>query len=260
MDETTTTQRSTQPLEIKVSDAEIAELCRCYRCDCKTYPICTWFGEPCAECFDVAKLKHHKPNMNRPGEHAPEIEEEEAIRSLVRTYIEEVRTQPSGDCLYEAIAHALNHYVRSNVWITTHDLREAASRYQSAETFSAYQALATDQPEYRCISKARTVRGFKNIMKRCGDEVGPEHCLWGDENTLEVFSRLFKVKFAVFNDKGQLVQRVAASVFPRIKHTILLRLNQSRPGEEHFSLLRFNGETILQPNEWNWIQNRLNLT
>lgn len=136
-------------------------------------------------------------------------------------------------------------------------MRRAAARYQTQHTFTAYQALAADQPEYRCISKSRTLRGFKNVMQRCGEDVGPEHCLWGDENTLNVFSKLFQLRFVVFNDKGQLVQRVQDAV--RVNHTVLLRLNRSRPGEEHFSLLRFNGETILQDHEWNWLKNRLNL-
>ena len=260
MNDTTTATTTTpqQPLQICISDAEMAELCRCYRCNCKTYPICTWLGEPCNDCFDVELLQHYHPTLDRPGEHQRVLETNNEQRPLVRTFIEQIKTQPNGDCLYEAIAHALNHYVRSGVSITIEDLRAAASRFQSNDTFTAYQVLAADQPEYRCISQARTLRGFKNIMQRCGEEVGPEHCLWGDENTLNIFSQLFKVRFAVFNDKGQLVQRVQAQ--RNIKHTILLRLNSSRPGEEHFSLLRFNGETILQAHEWNWLQNRLKLT
>lgn len=245
-------------VQIHVSGAEMTELCRCFKCDCETYPFCTWLGEPCTECFNVDHLQHGEPNPNKPGEHTPSAHAVLEQRPLVRTFIEEVRTQPNGDCLYEAIQLALNHYVRGEKMITIEDLRGAASRYQTSDTFHAYQALAANQPEYRCISKSRTLRGFKNIMQRCGEEVGPEHCLWGDENTIEVFSRLFKIRFAVFNDKGKLVQLVQAS--RGVHHTVLLRLNRSRPGEEHFSLLRFNGETILQAHEWNWLKNRLNIT
>ena len=247
------------PVQIHISSQEMAELCRCYRCDCTTYPVCTWLGEPCEECFDVVKFLHYEPDVSKPGQHNKEIHESSPTepRPLVRTLIEEIKTQPSGDCLYEAIVHALNHYVRSGTMITIQDLRDAASRYQTQHTFEAYQVLAEDQPEYRCVSRSRTLRGFKNIMQRTGETVGPEHCLWGDENTLGIFSKLLKMKFAVFNDKGQFRQTIQAE--RGSKHTILLRLNFSRPGEEHFTLLRFNGETVLQEHEWNWLKNRLKI-
>jgi hypothetical protein len=253
-------------VQINITSAEMSELCRCYRCDCTTYPICTWFGEGCSDCMDMTHLQHYSPNVNKPGEHLQSTTADTTppqpppeLRPLVRTYIEEIKTQPNGDCLYEAIVHALNYYVRSakDALITIEDLRSAAARKQTPDTFAAYQALAANQPEYRCISRSRTLRGFKNVIQRCGDVVGPEHCLWGDENTLEIFSRLFLFRFAVFNDKGKLVQQIEA--LRGVNHTVLLRLNRARPGEEHFSLLRFNGETILQAHEWNWLKNRLNI-
>jgi hypothetical protein len=255
MSETAQTPR----MECNISGAELNELCRCYRCNCATYPVCTWFGEPCNECVDIGTLHHYQPNIAKPGEHKKGEAEALSIsdpRPLTRTIIEEVKTQPTGDCLYEAIMHALNHYVTA-LLITIKDLRTAASRYQTQDTFEVYRVLSANQPEYRCVSSSRTLRGFKNIMQRCGESVGVEHCLWGDENTLNIFSKLFKLQFAVFNDKGQLVQLVKAA--RGLHHTVLLRLNRSRKGEEHFSLLRFNGETILQAQEWNWLKNRLGL-
>lgn len=245
---------------IPISADELEEICRCYHCDCSTYPVCTWQGEPCAECFHTETMTHLDPQDSSPGKyHKKRGGNNQQIipRPLTKTYIEEIFTRPNGDCLYECIALALNEYLddrRATYRITVDDLRAYVSRCQTNQTFEAYQALARHQSEYRALVNVRSLRGLKNVIRQTGTTVGPEHCLWGDENCLNIFSEGYKLRFAVFDEKGVLVQTIGNERYP---HTILLRHNRSHAGEEHFTLLKFNDQTVLQRNEWNWLEKRM---
>jgi len=254
---------------VKINDQDLLELCRCYKCDCATYPVCTWLGEPCSLCFNVNTFAHFDADASKPSlfkngaNHQREQQREQQLtlmdkRPLVKTSIQEIKTDGNGDCLYECIALALNHYLSPHVArekITVGDLRFFVSQRQTDATYEAYKNLAVTG-DYECLAKVRNIRGFKNVVQQCGSEVGPEHCLWGDENTLGIFSDAYRLRFVVFNERGALLQMVGV---PEYAHTILLRLNRVRVGEEHFTLLQFNGHTILKQHEWLWLKKSLSI-
>jgi hypothetical protein len=254
---------------IKINEHDVLELCRCYKCDCSTYPICTWLGEPCKLCFDIETFSHFDADQGKPGLFLNGLEHQHARlrhhqltivnrRPLVKTRIQEIKTDGNGDCLYECIALALNRYISSTVSlqkIAIADLRFLVSQLQTNETYEAYKTLASTG-EYDCLAKVRNIRGFKNVIQDCGAVVGPENCLWGDENTLGIFSNAFHLRFVVFDEHGKLLQVVGQQEYG---HTILLRLNRVRAGEEHFTLLQFNGETIIKQHEWLWLKKSLGL-
>lgn len=252
--------------EINISDAEWLELSRCYRCNCATYPVCTWLGEPCNECFSALEFQHLAPAEPGCFSTPPHSAASPPPRGLTHTRIEEVGTSGNGDCLYDCVAKALNHYIPLQRVATQHisigDLRQFVSRRQTPATFDAYKVAAVGDADgsYECLSKVKTLRGFKNCIQHCGSDVGAQKCLWGDENTLNIISSAFRLRFAVFDERGALLQSVNGEGAAAPKHTVLLRLNRSVDGEEHFSLLTFNRQTVLQSGEWAWLKKTLKLS
>lgn len=250
------------PLNISISPNELAELTRCYRCDCMTGPMCTWQGEPCTECFDLSSYCHKNPDPREPGKHVREhVAELQPEVPIVDARIKIIPTKPTGDCLYECIVIALNALVLRNIAhtrITIDDLRSLVSRKQTEDSFHAYRALSHDQPEYLCLQQTKTLRAFQNIVRVCGRDVGAEHCLWGDENSIHVIANTYRLRIAVFNEKGKLAQFVKPESHTPAR-TIVLRLNRSSPGEEHFELMQFNRHTLLYESEWRWLCKRLGL-
>jgi hypothetical protein len=249
-------------IAVTLTSDELKELAKCYKCDCTTRGLCTWQGEPCTECFNLNTYAHLQPG-NNIGTHASSEAsgQQQATREITKPQIEQVSTKPNGDCLYECIACALNELVDIRDGgrpITIDDLRAFVSRSQNSETFGVYRTLADEQPEYACLRSAHTLRAFKNIIRRCGRDAGPRGCLWGDENTLHAIAEAYRLRFAVFNEKGRLIQQVQVpSQECPVMRTVLLRLNNLSPGEEHFELLQFNGHSLLLDNEWGWISQRL---
>lgn len=254
--------------QINISQNDLLELCRCWKCDCTTYPICTWIGSPCKECFNVHTFCHFdadKQVSKFKNTLADQHEQQRRIassepRPLLKTRIEEIKTDPLGDCLYECITRALNRYLGPVAManITIADLRFFASTMQTEETYQAYKNVAAASDDsYGCVAKTRGLRAFKNVVQLSGNEVGPENCLWGDENTITIFSDAFRLRFVIFDQRGQMIQLIGQQEYA---HTILLRLNRLRPGEEHFTLLQFNNETILKQHEWAWLKKNLHLS
>jgi hypothetical protein len=254
---------------VKINEQDLLELCRCYKCDCATYPVCTWLGEPCSLCFNVNTFTHYDSDSAKPSlfknnaDHQREQQREQQLtildkRPLVKTRIQEIKTDGNGDCLYECIALALNRYLSDGVArekITVADLRFFVSQRQTNATYEAYKNLAATG-DYECLSKVRNIRGFKNVIQQCGGNVGPENCLWGDENTIGVFADAYRMRFVVFDERGALLQMIGE---PEYVHTILLRLNRIRVGEEHFTLLQFNDQTVLKQHEWLWLKKSLRI-
>ncbi len=243
--------------QIQLSEVELLELRRCYHCDCASYPLCTWIGEPCKECFCTETFTHYDPDERHPGQFKTQNAHRPVKRALLHTRVSEIKTSEDGDCLYDCLALAFNRYLLQGVAtqpITVSDLRIFASRCQTEATFAAYKVLAESTNDYECISKTRTLRGFKNIVQQCGSDVGSERCLWGDENTLTFFSESYRIRFVVFNERGQLIQIIGSLDYG---HTILLRLNRKDVQSEHFTLLQFNNETILQQHEWFWLKRKV---
>jgi hypothetical protein len=248
---------------VVIHDAQKLELQRCFKCDCRTYPICTWFGEPCKECFQPASFRHKRSCGDRPGlfENGPSASDARTEdRPLIHTRVTEIRTSANGDCFYDCIAKALNRYLNKSVAtaeIGTAELRYFASRQQTQATFEAYRtASLANEDEYKCVARARNLRAFRNAMQQTGDEVGVENCLWGDENALQIVSDAFHLRILVFDQRGQMIQVIGQEGF---KHTLLLRLNRNKTGQEHFTLLAFNEQTVLVPNEWTWLKKHLKM-
>lgn len=247
-----------------VQKREIDELCKCYKCDCETADcgICTWFGEPCAECFDLTTYSHLQPNPRHPSRFLKNSHHPEKLRrSVSHAEIEEISTDGNGDCLYECIATALSTTGLHRISIS--DIRAFVARKQNDETFSIYKSLAgrtrsnTDFEEYQCLKKVRTLRGFKNVIQRCGANVGPDECMWGDENTLQVLADGYRLRFAIFDHTGNLIQIIEPNQENRSAVcSVLLRLYRHTVGNEHFNLLRFNNQTLLSQHEWEWLHDR----
>lgn len=244
-----------------VRHSEIAEINKCFQCDCETIAagICTWQGEPCLECFDVATYCHLQSNPNRPGlfernsanhqNYSPENRPQKGS-------IKEIMTDGNGDCLYECIARALSTTGTSRITIS--ELRAFVSRNQTEDTFNAYKIVAKhdEQGSYNCLKKVRTLRGLKNVIQRCGAHVGAENCLWGDENALHILSNGYRLRFAIFDNTGKIVQLVEPTQH-NASRTVLLRLHRQIKNCEHFNLLTFNDHTLLHNYEWNVLKQLL---
>lgn len=232
-----------------VQPEEVAELNRCYRCDCKTRStrVCTWQGEPCKECFSFVTYQHFLPNPAEPGLYV-KVERPLVNRAIPRSLqISEIPTDGNGDCLYDCIARALG---TDTEWVPIADLRSFVARKQTTDNFSAYKTLASQSEEYSVLSRVRSLRGFQNVIRRCGSDVGPEECLWGDENVLNIISTAYKVRFAVFDDRGKIIQIIMPEETIGEPHTILIRLSRRVKQSEHYTLLSLNGQTLLQPSEF----------
>lgn len=232
------------------------EMYSCKECDCETFPWCSSRGGLCTECVDLETYTHKRPLRKKPGKFGVEDSEQSSENSnstdypeITYPYIKVIDTPPDGDCLYKAISLAFDGK------LSVQDLRNLVARYQSEGTFSTYRELAKYMPEYTPVKAAHNIRDFRILLKKCGQDVGCTMCVWGDENALQIFSTFLRLGIIIFNEKGQYIQKI----MPERTNTyqnhnasryVLLILNGSKPGNEHFNLLEFNKHTLLTPYEW----------
>lgn len=224
----------------------------CFYCDCKTYPFCTVFGSVCENCFDIWSLKHKNKNTDNFA-CTGFCKEYEDIEPSVKTYdpinpkIEIVTVKGDGDCLYRCICKALP----CNGRITIKDLRYLVAKNQNEITFECYKS------SFPFFQKVRSLRGFQNLIMKCGEEVGTGNCIWGDENALQIISNEYLAHIAIFNEKGNLVQTILPSVdedteIPKryVKRFILLLIDNSTDGNEHYYLLKFDNKRLISEPVW----------
>jgi hypothetical protein len=172
--------------------------------------------------------------------------------------IEEIATDGNGDCLYECISRALSGGKTPGVTIAA--LRAFVARSQTDDTYTAYRVVSRqdDGAGYDCIKKVRSLRGLKNTIQLCGAQVGADKCLWGDENAIHIIANGYRLRFAIFDNSGRIVQIVEPEETPpKTPKTVLLRLHRQISHCEHFNLLTFNNHTLLDQHEWDWLYRRL---
>lgn len=263
---------------------EFTELLKCYQCDCTTAPFCTIAGELCHECFDYTHFVHKKPREKFPGTFSPYTEcphtgAGNTTTEGARFYV--VRSPSDGDCLYHCVCNALNALntltvsaalnastgskITTTSKFTVEMLRRLVSRRQTEHTYNMYMTLADTTDEYANLREIQSFSQFRQFIRQCGSTVGAEECLWGDENALQIFSNEYGLTFVVFNEKGNVIQKVLPDLLnesndaPTEIHCpryVLLRLNEGKKGQEHFDLLQFNGASILNQNLWEYLQKK----
>lgn len=231
------------------------EIYSCKECDCESYPWCTFMGGLCRECIDLNTYVHKRPLRNKPGEYSIDRKSSVSREPKVEyMYLKMINTPLDGDCLYKAISMAFNDK------ITVEQLRYLVATHQTNNTFETYKELATFMPEYRPITGAHCLRDFRILIKKTGEDIGVGNCFWGDENALQIISTFLRLGIAIFNEKGQFIQQITperTTTFNNITPTrhVLLMLNSSKPGNEHYNLLQFNRHTLLTPGEWSKMKN-----
>lgn len=227
------------------------EIYACKECDCESYPWCTFMGGLCRECVDLTSYTHKLALRSKPGKYSVDnLRNRERAQEpeIVHPYLKLINTPLDGDCLYKAISLAFNSK------LTVEQLRYLVATHQSNNTFDIYKELASFMPEYRPIRAAHSLRDFRILIKKTGEDVGVNNCLWGDENALQIISTFLRLGIAIFNEKGQYIQQIVPerTTFDNITPTryALLILNSSKPGNEHYNLLEFNRHTLLTSSEW----------
>lgn len=236
------------------SNEELKELYKCYLCDCETSSsgICSWQGEPCKECFDKEGFRHRQYDKNNPGKYIRNVEQQQQQRQITHPKMNEIQTRGNGDCLYESISKALVlNFGYHHEAISVDMLRNYVSRLQTSDNFEAYKSAY-------CMKGVRTVRSFKNLVQQSGEQIGPDKCLWGDENVLGIISNGYRIRFVVFDHLGKMIQTIEPED-SRSNRTILLRLDRQVQNCEHFNLLTFNKQTLLQETEWMTLRRILQL-
>ncbi len=230
------------------------EMYGCKDCDCEKYPWCTYLGGLCRECVDLHHYVHKKPLRSKAGCFSTDPNSIKDTPSIDYPYIKIIKTSLDGDCLFSAISEAFNGK------LTIKDLRHLVARYQTRETFETYTELAGFMPEYRPIRAAHSLRDFRVLIKKTGDDVGIENCVWGDENSIQIISTCLRLGIMIFNEKGKFVQSITperTSTFNDTKSSryVLLLLNSSKAGNEHYNLLEFNKHTLLTEYEYSKMKN-----
>lgn len=235
---------------IKSKKDMMREMYGCKDCDCESYPWCinSYLGGLCRECFDLESYTHKKALRSNPGLYGVDRQSRVGRSVIDYPYIKLIPTPLDGDCLYRAISKAFDGKV------TTEDLRYLVARCQSHVTFETYKELSGFMSEYRPVRAAHTLRDFRVLLKKTGDDVGCSNCVWGDENALSIISTMFRLGFMIFNEKGVLIQRITperTSSYNDCKpgRYIMLLLNGSKAGQEHYNLLEFNRRTLLSEEE-----------
>mgnify|MGYP001073990057 CR=1 FL=1 len=239
------------------SNDELKDLYKCFFCDCKTLScgICTWQGEPCKECFDKDIFQHRAYDPNNPGKYLRN-NSSSSPREVMYPKMSEIQTNGNGDCLYESISKALVlNYGYHNTMVSIDMLRNYVSRLQNMANFEAYKVTYGGDG---CMKDIRTLRAFKNLVQYNGEQVGPDKCLWGDENVLNIISNGYLIRFVVFDHSGEMIQTIKPDN-SQAARTILLRLNRQLRNCEHFNLLTFNKQTLLQEQEWNALKQILKI-
>lgn len=245
---------TTKPLKILNLKDLKRELYKCYKCDCATFPVCVdvlGCGDLCNECFDIAKYNHKLPCRSQPGRFKiADLPQPQQI--IKKASIKVSKMPPDGDCLYNAVREALKN------GITVDDLRYLVSKKQSIESFRAYRTLAEwKMAEFSAIKGAKTLREFKNVIQKSGRRVGASRCVWGDENAMRILANAFHIGLLIFNEKGALIQTIKPE-FSTAKRFVLLRLNNTYPGNEHYDLLIFNNHKLLTHLELSKLNELLN--
>lgn len=234
------------------------ELYACKECDCESYPWCTYLGGLCRECVDLTSYTHKRPLRSKPGEYSIDrsaLSNENAENvEIDYPHVKIIPTPLDGDCLYAAISLAFDSK------ITVEQLRYLVARYQTPETFDTYKELASFMPEYRPVRATHSLRDFRVLIKKTGEDMGVNNCLWGDENALQIMATFLRLGIEIFNEKGQHVQSITPERTTTFNNTVptryvLLLLNSSKPANEHYNLLQFNRHTLLTKKEWEKMRN-----
>lgn len=232
----------------KIADkkALMKEMYSCKECECASFPWCSKFGSLCKECVDLSSYIHKRPLRNNPGRYAIDPESSHSIPNdnIDYPYIQVLKTSPNGDCLYKSISIAFDGL------ITVEDLRHLVARYQTQTTFDMYKELSKFMPEFRPIKGTSCLRDFRILIKKTGGDIGIGNCVWGDENSLQIISTSLRLGIMIFNEKGKFMQSLNPEPIYMHENTIprryiLLLLNNSKAGNEHYNLLKFNNNTLL---------------
>lgn len=247
---------STSPIKINELQDLKRELYKCYKCNCNTFPMCVEIGcssELCDECFDLENYTHKLPCKSNPGRFQFSDKPPHSIKPPSKPTISVINMPSDGDCLYRAFSTSFNN------GITVDDLRYLVSRKQSVESFQAYKTLADwKMSEYSAIKGAKTLREFKNVIQYPGSKVGPQHCVWGDENAMRIISNAYRLGILIFNEKGSLIQTIKPEFNRTSKRYVLLRLNSRFQNNEHYDLLVFGGHALITYNELSKLKEILN--
>ena len=239
-----------------LNNSVIKELNKCFMCNCENFPFCNieGCGQLCNECFDVESYTHTVNDQTYRvfdfwGKLVDDHLELETNDTLDLSKLKfktrkggftSVRTKPNGDCLYESISTAFKKK------ISIQDLRNLVSNLQTIDTFTVYKLLSEDEndiKEYEIMKCVDTLAEFKHMIRRCGYEYGAKNCLWGDENALHHISNTLNIHFIVCDGRGTFLQKI--SPLFNCDRYIILKLNNLKEGFEHFTLVRWNGESIL---------------
>lgn len=232
------------------------DLRKCYACNCSTAPLCTVNGEVCNECFDIYRFKHkqfNRSNLVCIGflKDYVEDESEPVSPTNAKMYIPKnpkvqvIEVPGDGDCLYKCVEMALP----GDAQITVTDLRALVANSQTQETFDNYKEV------YPPLAKLKTLQSFRNFIKRCGAKVGPDKCLWGDENALQIISNEYILHFAIFSAGGGLIQLVEPELDTSVpssymKRYVLLLLDNRNDTNEHYYLLKFDNKRLISEPVW----------
>ena len=232
------------------------EMYACKDCDCESYPWCTINGDLCKGCVDIVRYTHQKPLRSNPGLYATQQQKRQPQSKIDYPYISLIATPPDGDCLYTAISLAFNQK------ITISDLRHLVARCQTNSTFETYKELSTFMPEYRAITGTRSLRDFRILIKKTGEDFGIGNCVWGDENALQIISTSLRLGIMIFNQKGKFLQQIlpektTTHTNNRPSRYTLLLLNSGKAGNEHYNLLEFNRHRLLTDFEFAKMKNMI---
>lgn len=254
---------------------EFTELLKCYKCDCIGKPYCNIKGELCDECFDYKHFCHRKPRSKFPGTFLKvkcsfdRCKKTAVYKNNKKTFYV-VRGPGDGDCLYTAISNAMGGT------ISVKDLRRLISRKQTNDMYKAYVELSKTTNEFQVVQQVNSFAQYRHLIQLCGSEVGPDQCIWGDENALSIISNEFGFTFVIFNEKGNVIQTITpshngdtcdntndvtnnkqcnkhAKCTVCVKRFVLLRLCGTDNNEGHYDLLKFNGHSILSSAMWNYL-------
>lgn len=228
------------------------EMCSCKDCECETYPYCiNALGKLCKECFDIQYYTHKTPVKNDPGRfHLYDNKNQRIdtpITPITHPYIKILSTALDGDCLYSAISLAFDKK------ITVEMLRFLVASNQNQDTYQAYKELSSYMQEYEPIKGTHSIGEFKILMKKTGEQIGCTACIWGDENALQIIATEYNLTFVIFNEKGQHIQKIN-SLNNQTSRYVLLLLNSSKQGNEHYNLLQFNNHRLITPYEWDMLK------
>lgn len=226
------------------------EMYACKDCDCETYPWCTTLHGVCGECFDINEYKHKQALRQEPGKYAIDrnnIKNKEP--TITYPYIQKVSIPPDGDCLYKSISIAYDKK------IDVKKLRCFVANKQTPHIYNTYKEISKSMKGYTPIEKINNLRELKMLIKKMGKDIGIRDCMWGDENSLQILVNIFNIQIVIFNEQGRLIQTITPCDNNNTPRYIMLSLNNQAPGNEHYSLLKFNNHALLTQNEWSYLKN-----